>query len=277
MNVRGLQWNHLCFTSFREVSWGYERFAQQCTQWNFSGGPVRHGQFPQKQWIASKRCYSQGISGTRDPSQNWVTNSYEDLRTPTKTHENSNLFSDPLTFMTSSWLLVTLRNPMKTLWGTLHDSFTGLNHWFCYFVKVCDWWPRVMKGQDCSRRLTKAHENIWKPKIGIWKFMMANVGLFSAHQSASSFPAFPWPRVGPMGPGSLKKFMTLFIEMKYLARQTWNLQTLKPPDTNSWVVPSTCLKFRNRDSCCTIHRNKPRLQYISSIRIHGKSSELFSS
>ena len=69
-----------------------------------------------------------------------------------------------------------------------------------------------------------------------------------------------------------------FTEMKYLAsRQLWNLQTLKPPDTNSWVVPSTCLKFRNRDLCCTIHRNKPRLQYISSIRIHGKWNDLLSS
>ena len=42
-------------------------------------------------------------------------------------------------------------------------------------------------------------------------------------------------------------------------------------------MPSTCLKFRNRDLCCTIHRNKPRLQYMSSIRIHGKWNDLFSS
>ena len=48
----------------------------------------------------------------------------------------------------------------------------------------------------------------------------------------------------------------LFTEMKYLAsRQFWNLQTLKVPDPNSWVVPSTHFKFRNRDLCCTIHRN----------------------
>ena len=50
---------------------------------------------------------------------------------------------------------------------------------------------------------------------------------------------------------------------RWSSRQLWNFQTMKPPDTNSWVVPSTCLKFRNRDLCCTIHRKKPRLQYIS--------------
>ena len=53
-----------------------------------------------------------------------------------------------------------------------------------------------------------------------------------------------------------------FAEMKYLAsRQLWNLQTLKTPDTNSRVVPSTRFQFRNRDLRCTIHRKKPRLQY----------------
>ena len=52
--------------------------------------------------------------------------------------------------------------------------------------------------------------------------------------------------------------LPLFTEMKYLAsRQNWNLQPLKVPDTNSWVVPSTCFKFRNWDVRCTIHRNKP--------------------
>ena len=45
--------------------------------------------------------------------------------------------------------------------------------------------------------------------------------------------------------------------------------TLKPPDTNSWVVPSTRFKFRNRDLGCTIPRNKPRCQYISSNYILG--------
>ena len=56
--------------------------------------------------------------------------------------------------------------------------------------------------------------------------------------------------------------LQLFAEMKYLAsRQLWNLQTLKTPDTNSRVVPSTRFKFRNRDLRCTMHRKKPRLQY----------------
>ena len=94
----------------------------------------------------------------------------------------------------------------------------------------------------------------------------------------------------------------LFAEMKYsvASRKLWNFQTLKPPDTNFWVVPSPRFKFRNRDLRCTIHRNKPRLQYISLgfrfghflflcffwslllsvaicwIVIHGKSSDLFS-
>ena len=66
--------------------------------------------------------------------------------------------------------------------------------------------------------------------------------------------------------------------MKYLAsRPLWNLQTLKAPDTNSWVVPSPRFKFQNRDLRCTIHRNKPRLECINSIRIHVKSSHSFSS
>ena len=96
--------------------------------------------------------------------------------------------------------------------------------------------------------------------------------------------------------------LRLFAEMKYsvASRKLWNFQTLKPPDTHSWVVPSPRFKFRNRDLRCTIHRNKPRLQYISLgcrfghflflcffwslllsvaicwIVIHGKSSDLFS-
>ena len=187
MNVRGLQSNHVCFTSFREVSWGYEGLPSNVLSGIFRGDPVRHGQFPQKQWLHQKGAIH-NVFQVWDPSQNWVTNTYEDLRIHTKTYKNpwklqSGLWSTD--FRDFSWLLVTLRNPMKTLWGTLHYSFTGLNHWFCYFVKVCDWWPRVMKSQDCSRRLTKAHENIWKAKIGIWKakrgiwrFMMANVVLW---------------------------------------------------------------------------------------------------
>ena len=63
----------------------------------------------------------------------------------------------------------------------------------------------------------------------------------------------------------------LLTKMKYLAsRRLWNLQPLKVPDTNSWVVPSTRFKSRNRDFRCTIHRNKPRLQHINSIQIHTK-------
>ena len=72
--------------------------------------------------------------------------------------------------------------------------------------------------------------------------------------------------------------LQLFAEMKYLAsRQLWNLQTLKTPDTSSWVVPSPRFKFRNPNLRCTIHRNKHRLEYINSIRIHVKSSHSFSS
>ena len=56
--------------------------------------------------------------------------------------------------------------------------------------------------------------------------------------------------------------LPLFTEMKYLAsKQNWNLQTLKVPDTNSWVVPSTRFKFRNRDLRCTIPRTPIHKQY----------------
>ena len=58
--------------------------------------------------------------------------------------------------------------------------------------------------------------------------------------------------------------LQLFAKMKYLAsRPLWNLQTLKAPDTKSWLVPSPRFKFQNRDLRCTIHRNKPRLQYTN--------------
>ena len=76
----------------------------------------------------------------------------------------------------------------------------------------------------------------------------------------------PNERSPPVWPKFVCDQLQLFAKMKYLAsRQLWDLQPLKVPDTNSWVVPSTCFKFRNRDLCCTIDENKPRLHYISSI------------
>ena len=50
---------------------------------------------------------------------------------------------------------------------------------------------------------------------------------------------------------------TIYRDEVLASRQNWNLQPLKVRDTNSWVVPSTCFKFRNWDVRCTIHRNMP--------------------
>ena len=59
--------------------------------------------------------------------------------------------------------------------------------------------------------------------------------------------------------------LQLFTEIKYLAsRQFWNFQTWKYSTQTLWVVPSIHFKFRNQELRCTIHRNKPQLQYTKS-------------
>ena len=57
--------------------------------------------------------------------------------------------------------------------------------------------------------------------------------------------------------------LQLFAEINYLAsRQLWNLQTLKVPEANSWVVPIFSLQIRKSGFAMhTIHRN--RLQDIN--------------
>lgn len=50
-----------------------------------------------------------------------------------------------------------------------------LNHWFWYFVKVCDWWPRSWKvkiaheGLWNDKKARKGSRKLWKAKIGKWK------------------------------------------------------------------------------------------------------------
>ena len=69
----------------------------------------------------------------------------------------------------------------------------------------------------------------------------------------------------------------LFTEMRYLAsRQNWNLQTWKYQTQTLELCHLARSKFRIRDLRCTIHRNKPGLQYINRIQIHGKSNDSLS-
>lgn len=111
--------NDVTFTSFREVSWGYERVAR--------GSFLSYSRIPRMGILSFKGFHRnsaihKGILGW-DPGQNWVTKPYETLRNPMKTQSrnptkpyetlrNPIKTLDPLTF-------VTFRNVTKSLRGTL--------------------------------------------------------------------------------------------------------------------------------------------------------------
>ena len=162
MNVRGLQWNHVCFTSFREVSWDYERFAQQCTQWNFPGynGISRGG--PSQTWpipTETMDCIKK-VLFTRYFRYGTLVRT--ELRTVSKTYENlwklqSGLWSNWL-----SWLFVTARNITKP-YENLMEHTSLWFHWAESLILVlCQGLWLMAQGHEKLRLLMKAYEMIRK-------------------------------------------------------------------------------------------------------------------
>ena len=67
--------------------------------------------------------------------------------------------------------------------------------------------------------------------------------------------------------------LQLFAEMKYWP--VGRIGIYRPESTGATLLSRAGFKFRNPDLGCTIPRNKPRLQYINSIGIRGKSNDWF--